>query len=164
MVPAIQLSGRSPDRLPQERRGSRTAFAVPREDVNRVSPKPELMSLAARTGLRPGTRPEPVDLDGCRGSPGSAQRRFFKSGLDLGITFSMSWTRHQAAIAKAMQQCVYPVEVVQHLELLLQNLLDIRTPERADAVSFSGSRLDSLLELESLVLGQLAGSPASAPI
>ncbi len=122
------------------------------------------MSLAARTGLRPETRPEPVDFDGRRGSPGPAQRRFFKSGLDLWISFSMSRTRHQAAVAKAMQQCVYAVEVVQHVELLLQNLLDIRTPERADAVSFSGSRLDSLLELELLVLGQLAGPPTSGPV
>ena len=76
----------------------------------------------------------------------------------------MSRTRHQAAIAKAMQQCVYAVEVIQHLELLLQNLLDIRTSKRADAVSFSRSRLDPLLELETLRLGQLAGSPTSGPI
>ncbi len=122
------------------------------------------MSLAAQTGLRPETRPEPVDFDGHRGSPEPAQRRFFKSGLDLAISFSMSRTRHQAAITKAMQQRVYAVEVVQHVELLLQNLLDIRTPERADAVSFSGSCLDPLLELELLRLGQLAGSPASGPI
>ena len=76
----------------------------------------------------------------------------------------MSRTRHQAAVAKAMQQCVYAVQVVQHLELLLQNLSDVRTPESADAVSFSGSRLDPLLELEALRLGQLAGSPASGSI
>ena len=63
-----------------------------------------------------------------------------------------------------MQQCVYAVEVVQYLEFLLQNLLDIRTPERADAVSFSGSRLDPLLELEALRLGQPAGSTASGSI
>ena len=122
------------------------------------------MSLADRTGLRPGTRPEPVGLDGRRESLGPSQRRFFKSGLDLGISFSMSRTRHQAAIAKAMQQSVYAVEVVQHVELLLQNLLDIRTPERADAVSFSGSRLDPLLKLEALGLRQLAGSSASGSI
>ncbi len=63
-----------------------------------------------------------------------------------------------------MQQCVYAVEVVQHFELLLQNLLNIRTSMRADAVSFSGARLDPLLELEALRLGQLAGSSASGSI
>ncbi len=76
----------------------------------------------------------------------------------------MPRTRHQAAVAKAMQQCVYAVEVIQHLELLLQNLLNIRTSKRADAVSFSGSRLDPLLELEALRLGQLAGSSTSGSI
>jgi hypothetical protein len=48
----------------------------------------------------------------------------------------MSRARHQTAIAKAMQQCVYAVKVIQHLELLLQNILDIRTSKRADSVSF----------------------------
>ncbi len=63
-----------------------------------------------------------------------------------------------------MQQCVYAVEVVQHLELLLQNLLNIRTTKRANAVSISRPRLDPLLELEALHLGQLAGSTASGSI
>ena len=86
---------------------------------------------------------------------------FFKNILGLKIRLSMLGTRHQAAIAKPMQQRVHAAQAIELAEFLSENTLEIPSPKGTHRIVPAWTRLDPRTKSVAFLRGQLFASSLS---